>query len=89
MSVIEHRDPCEGCDGTCGDVCPVLEAQRLNRERNEASEAARLSHQLAGAVEALRPYLRHAVANCTPSGTDVEDRCVCGLSATLRRLGGQ
>lgn len=27
------RDPCDGCEGDCGDVCPVLEAKRESVER--------------------------------------------------------
>lgn len=45
-----------------------------------------IDQQLRGAVEALTPYLFHASSNCTPSGTDIEDRCVCGLSAAVRRF---
>lgn len=55
MTVIERSsgaDPCDGCDGSCGDVCPVWAAKRESYERiRPEAEVERLSRQLAGAVE--------------------------------------
>jgi len=41
-----------------------------------------------GGVEALLPYVRHRDPACV-SDVVSEGRCQCGLSAVLRRLGGQ
>lgn len=52
-----ERDPCDGCDGECGDVCPVLEAYAQNMPglRGAAErEVIALRQQLRGAVDLVR-----------------------------------
>jgi hypothetical protein len=92
MSLIERYEQGEPFGDLLAEADAEVERLRAlhAKDYTELVQHAEAAEQLKGAVGALMPYLRHASPNCTPSGTDTEDRCVCGLTATLRRLqGGQ
>lgn len=57
-----ERDPCDGCDGMCGDVCPVYEARRLSAERR-TSECSHRTIAEWSALEAENERLRELYEN--------------------------